>query len=587
MSKKAAALATVVMFLVILNSCVMRDKIEMGPDKLAGARPVALRVVGVQKKTGEILKFSRQSGATVAGDKVFVPDPGGALPADLAKKDVKNWMKDDRRKLTHAEMKDGRVFQVPGLEMKDGRIFQAESRKEKADGPIVRDALALIPIPLSEVDLVWVSKTDKLASGVATTLVSAGVALVVVAGVISIAWLIDPPDNSCPFVYSFDGEEYALDAEPYGASVCRGLERTEWIGLDNLRPVDSRYKLRLANELDETDNTDEIKLVVVDHPRGVAVVADGQGRMKTISHIVPPAKATDRAGRDILSVIGNKDGAFWLSRLEGLDPDNDLDLKDELILEFPKPAGAKKAKLVANVWNTGWGTRAAHAFLEARGSELGSWYEAVDAKGPAYFSTLTWFAREEMFNLQARVETPSGWINRALLYGSGSAIAKDKAYEIDLHDVPGDTVRVKLTPAAGFWMIDHLGLDFSEDVTVRVTELAPTLAKDSSGRDVREELASGDGRYYVMPGAGHHAELEFVAPPQDPALARTIFVKAEGYYDIHLNAQGEPRKDILRLLDVPGESIRFVLRQHPAVGGARALKSAEGRPVSEGQGIRR
>ena len=578
MSKKAAALATVVMFLVTLNSCVMREKVAMGPDKLAGARPVALRVVGVQKKTGEILKFSRQSGATVAGDNIFIPEPGGASPVGLAQREIKNWMYDDRGKLTHVEMMDGRVFQV--------RAARPASRDSR--GPVVGDALALIPIPLSEVDLVWVSKTDKLASGVATTLASAGAALVVVGVVALIALAINPPEpQSCPFVYSFDGEQYVLDAEPYGAAVCRGLERTEWIGLDNLKPVDGRYKLRLTNELDETDNTDEIKLVVVDHPKGVAVVADSQGRMKTMSHIVLPAKATDRDGRDILSVIGKKDGAFWLSRLEGLDPENDEELKDELILEFPKPAGALKAKLVANAWNTGWGTEAAHTFLEARGSELGSWYEAVDAKGPAYFSTLTWFAREEMFNLHAWVETPSGWTSKALLFGSGSAIAKDKAYEIDLRDVPGDTVRVKLTPAAGFWMIDHLGLDFSEDVTVRVTELAPELAKDSGGRDVREELASGDGRYYVMPGAGHYAELEFAAPPQDPSLARTIFVKAEGYYDIHLNARGEPRKDILRLLELPGESIRFALRQHPAVSGARAGRPAEGRPAPDGQGIRR
>ncbi len=575
MYKKTAVWVTVVMFLVTLNSCVLRKKVELGPDKLAGATTVVLRVVGVQKKTGEILKFSRKSGATVAGDKVFVPEPGGASPVDLALADIKDWKEDDRGHPTHVEMKDGRIFQVRGYKGKTEDLF-------------VRGALPLSPIPLSEVDLVWVSKTDKFASGVATAFASAGVAMVVLAAVVGIAWLIDPPEpESCPFVYSFDGEQYVLDAEPYGASVCRGLERTEWIGLDNLSPVDGRYKLRLANELDETDHTDEFKLVVVDHPKGVVVVADIQGRMKTMSRIVPPAKATDRDGRDILSVIGKKDGAFWLSRLEGLDPENDEELKDELILEFPKPAGALKAKLVANVWNTGWGTQAAHTFLEARGSELGSWYEAVDAKGPAYFSTLVWFAREEMFNLQARVETPSGWTSKALLFGSGSAIAKDKAYELDLRDVPGDTVRVKLTPAAGFWMIDHLGLDFSEDVTVRVTELAPVLAKDSGGRDVREELDSGDGRYYVMPGAGHYAELEFVAPPQDPALARTIFVKAEGYYDIHLNAQGEPRRDILRLLEVPGESIRFVLRQHPAVSGARAEKRAEDRSNPDDSGIRR
>jgi len=545
------AVAALVGVLVLCASCIPiyhKEKILAG--KLPGQ---ALQIVALQTKSGERLEFSKDEPALVAGETVYITSSGAGkytyIPPDKVKSATR------------------RGEQVV-IETTDGRIFVGPAPDEIKPGTTLRGTLCARTIPIADIDLVWVRKINLGA----TIGVSLGVDLAVIVGMAAILYAATPKQNSCPTIYSFDGSTYRLDAEPYGGAVCRGLERVEWVGLDSARPVDGRYRLLMTNELDETDRTDELKLVVVDHAPGVTVVPDTTGRMRTFGAPRGPLSAVEtRTGRDIRSLVAEKDQRFWVSWMEGRDPRNDSDLKDELVLEFAKPAGARKAKLLANVWNTAWGVGAAELLLQARGRTLPAWLAEIDARGPAYWSALSWFVREEMFNLQVRVETPTGgWTPRALVQGSGAAIAKDKAYELDLGDLPGERVRIKLTPAAGFWMIDYLALDFSDDAPVRVTEVAPVSAVDGNGREVGAELAAADGRYHVLKGGGSRTEIVFLAPPQDPALARTVFVKARGYYDVTADTQREPEPGIVGKFDKPGESLRYVLMRHPviAAGGA-------------------
>ena len=94
--------------------------------------------------------------------------------------------------------------------------------------------------------------------------------------------------ESCPFIYSFDGEKYVFDGEPYGGAICPALERTDYCLLENLKPFNNQYLLQLTNEVDETQYTNEFKLWVVDHPKGIRIVPDINGKLFTISNPLVP-----------------------------------------------------------------------------------------------------------------------------------------------------------------------------------------------------------------------------------------------------------------------------------------------------------
>ncbi|MCX6561280.1 MAG: hypothetical protein NTZ26_12300 [Candidatus Aminicenantes bacterium] len=366
-----------------------------------------------------------------------------------------------------------------------------------------------------------------------------------------------PPIKSCPFFYAFDGMRYVFEAEPYGGAISRALARTEWIPLEHLAAVGGEYRLLMTNELQETEHVDEVKLLAVDHAPGLKIVPDVSGRLHTVRAPQPPLSARDGRGRDVLADFSERDGRFWESTFETGAVGEDL--RHEIVLEFPKPAGAKVVKLVADAWTTIRGSLAAKDFLENLGSGTEAFFRDVDARGPSYAKLMGWYAREELYLLKVQVETPQGWKPRAVIYGGGPFVAKEKAYVLDVGDIPGDILRIKMRPPAGFWRFDSLAVDCSEDAPMAVRELFPA-AVEGSTRDVGAELAAADGAFLVMPAGGTKVELRFLAPPVTAGCERSFILKAAGWYAPQFRVDGDPRPETFdRIMSEPGFALRLAV----------------------------
>ncbi len=435
---------------------------------------------------------------------------------------------------------------------------------EDAEGPILIQATvngAPYEIEIGDVQRLWVMR-KQLSKGGKNVLIAIGI--VVAAGLL--LEISDRNDDrkrddntSCPFVYSWNGSEFVMDAEPYGGAITRGLARDDYSELENLVAEDGYYRLLVRNELQETQYIDLLQLMVVDHPADRRAIADEWGRFHSISDANAPITARDHLGNDLRPWLAEKDKKIW----EALPvADVDGNVRTEILLSFPKPPGATQAKLVANVATGFWGASMVKAMLELRGRELDAWYALVDSEPAAPDLIQAWNLREELYALQVHVEEPTGWKLAGVLPGGGPYAAEDRVVPLDVSRVTGDEVRIRIRPPVGFWALNWLAMDYTEDTRLSVQTVPIEIAQDGRGQDVREQLAAADGVYHEMPRVGDEFLVSVPAPALEAELERTVFLHSRGYYRLHVVGEGDPNLTLLQEIeDVPDRAARFAVQR--------------------------
>jgi len=416
-----------------------------------------------------------------------------------------------------------------------------EARRVRPDG--------LCAIPLAEVTRV--DRRTVNGTAVALGLLGAGTAVAIIASATS----SDPPPPpcrrnnsclvSCPLVYSWNGERWRLDSGTFGGAIFPSLSRTDVDNLEFAREENGVLRLRLANELQETDHVDGLSLLAVDHEPDVTYAPDGNGRLHRIGSFAPPTEAVDDDGRDVRDRILLADGRAWESPDRPRDAADPEELRDGINLTFRRPPGTPAARLIVDANNTPWAASLLREYVRRHGSTTSAWYDSLSSD-PARARRLGATLAGQAF-LRVSLLRAGGWSPAGLIWEAGPEIRKRQVLALDLTDVEGDVVHVRLESIPALWRIDRVAIDMtpiSPDAEVRVHQLALASAVDQNGADVRPLLAAIDGREYVME-TGDYAELQVKAPPLPEGMERTYLLKTTGWYRIHAPDAGEPQSALL------------------------------------------
>jgi parallel beta-helix repeat protein len=327
---------------------------------------------------------------------------------------------------------------------------------------------------------------------------------------------------SCPYVYSWNGQDYQLDAHMLGNAPRANAEKSDYDSLEYLVPSDGKHLLKLTEELDETSWIDELKLIAVDHAVGSKVVMDMQGNIHTLCSPASLLAAEDEEGVDCLDKVSAQDGNYWSSDVESKDfSDNstDDDLRDGVILTFDKPAGATSATVVATYRKTGLG-----AFIHVHWARI---------LGQPPLAPKVRQLGSLLNSLQLQVKNGATWGDRvSFMDTSGSTLGRnDIASTGDISGIPGNTLTLRVESISGLVDIDSVSVYYSEcgEDTTSV-ELSAASAVDGNGTDVTGLLGADDSDYLVLE-KGDYADLNFYyTEPVASGYERSYFVKANGYY---------------------------------------------------------
>ncbi len=459
---------------------------------------------------------------------------------------------------THIVLKDGSF-----ILLKDKEVFLRNKYKDSVSVLVIRDKNG-IPykdtvknvtrlqypekiIPISNIKEIYAQKTEFSVEGTVFTVLGilAGAALIF-ALTLGIS-LSNHPPRSCPYIYSYDGTNYVLDAEPLGGAVCEGLERTDLSRLENLKNVNGKLKILVKNVNDEQQRIDEMKFINVKHSAGETVTPDFSRKFYKYVNTVEPKSVTNEEGTDITKFFLHKDNARWLNELPIDSTQKSPFPKETLTLKFPKPKYAKNAMLLINGGASYFGSNIIKEVLDLKGNKVDEWYKSIYPGSDEQKKMFNVMHRDETYYMDIKVSEDGKLRNAGIMRSNGPMIDEDVLYPLTLADNNSETVEIVLTPQRHFWKFEQISIiyDYEEVNESDIETLEMSFAKDNNGNDIISKLSNSDKDYYNMPNIGDKSNIYINVPADFDSTKNDVFVATTGWYDINLSKNTEPNEQMI------------------------------------------
>ncbi len=334
----------------------------------------------------------------------------------------------------------------------------------------------------------------------------------------------------CQSVYAVNPADCPLQGELFAGAAWSNAIRTEYLQLPDIKPRDDVYTIRLAGKNGQVQHLDELGMYAIAHPVGTKAIVDRQGKAQVISTLVKPSNAIDNLGNDATPLLTETDGQYWPTFQETIQGKSSQSLE----LSFPKPQGAKSARLYIKAKNSLW--------LDAIFNEYRIRFPHALPSGNSPKNEIDHWLHEQQIPLSVSIlDQHNQWQLTGFFSPNGTLQFRDDVLEIDLAKHEGNGIRIKINCGFQFWELDYAAMDFSMPNPVDLSRMPRHGAPN-------EKLAMADGIMLTLDHFNDDVLLSFQAPPPCPAgMQYSIFARGTGFYSfssVEKNAKTSPKKDI-------------------------------------------
>jgi hypothetical protein len=339
----------------------------------------------------------------------------------------------------------------------------------------------------------------------------------------------------CPHSYEFNGKDWIYTNTLFTGAMNPKLERFDYKKIPDFQPNSSICEFQIKNEENETQFTNQLKLIAVYNNSNKEIVTDLSGNFFEINKSIYPSKVTDDYRNSYLEVVKEEDSIAYSFQSSAEDNFSNI------YASFNSEKFTPETKVIISAKNTNWSGFLYHEFTKLFGASFSGWVKSNARKSKR---KLLKNIDKSGIRLIVQIQDRNKWINLENIDLVGDVNFNKVAISIPKKYLAQKQINLRLRSGFNFWEIDQLALAECSSNSLEILSYDAVFKNDEKGTNAFN-VKFDDDKYLVHNQGEKPFELTFEGLK---TRHRSLFLKSKGYYRTNVKYSGRP--DLKKLIEI-------------------------------------